>query len=124
MKQTGTLTAAVVFFALLAIGSPSFAQTMQQPEQMNAAAADHLMNDLSSLMGEMTGMMTRMTELTKEKSPEIMKELSGLMNGLSKEMMNLSTMLSSGNMPDRAMEKMHVRLSKMQARLAVLETKK
>lgn len=83
-----------------------------------------MMGDMSSLMHDMSGMMMNMTGMMKNLSPEKMEKMSVLLKHLAKEMMNMSDMMGSGMMSDRELEKMRVRMAKIQKMLSEMEIKK
>ena len=122
MKTVVTVCAAIM--ATLVIVSFSFAQMDMKMEHKGTMGSEHMMGDMSSLTNDMSGMMTQMTGMMKDMNTEKMKKMSGLMKDMSQEMMNMSNMMGSGKKTDREMEKMHVRISKLQKMLSDMEMKK
>jgi hypothetical protein len=122
MKKVSTLYAAALI-ASLVVASFSFAQ-METKMEPNGTKAEHMRGDMSSLMNDMSAMMTNAAGMIKDMAPGKMKKMSVLMKGLSKEMMNMSHMMGSGKVTDRELEKMHVRISKMQKMMSEMERKK
>ncbi len=121
MRYAAALSTAVI--ATLVIASFSFAQRDRMMEQKGPTAVDHLMGDMSSQMNDLSGMITQIAGMMKDRNPEKMKKMSVLMKDLSNEMMNMSNMMGRG-MTDREMEKMHVRMLKVQKALTEMEMKK
>ena len=108
MKKAVRIVAAIA--VSLVIASLCFAQTKDKTGQTGKTV--DMTSDMSSIMNDMSGMMAKMAAMTKNANPENRKKMSGVMLNLSKEMANLSDMMGSGKMTDRALEKMHVRLMK------------
>ena len=115
MKRVNMMLTVVVIS--LTIGSASFAQSANQAGHTAVMDSGHQTSDLTSLMNDMSGMMGKMAGMVDTSDPAKMKKLSGLVKELSKEMANMSQLLSRGAASDRELEKMHVRLMKMQRML-------
>lgn len=122
MRKATVLVAAIA--ATLVITSFSSAQMDTKMGPKGATANEHMMGDMSSLMNDMSGMMMRMTGMMKDMNPGKKKKMADLMKGLSKEMMNMSNMMGSGMMSDREIEKMRVRLAKMEKMMSEMDAKK
>ncbi len=72
------------------------------------------------MMGDM---MMNMTGMMKDLSLGKMEKMS-VTKHLAKEMMNMSGVMGSGMMSDRELEKMHVRMAKIQKKMSEMEIKK
>ena len=120
MKKTLTIVAAIA--VSLAMASPGFAQMKETAGQaVQSDRAADIKSDMSALLTDMSGMLAQMATMAKDVSPRNRKKLSGVMHSLSLEMANMSGMMGSGSVSDRALEKTRVRLMKIQRVLTEMQ---
>jgi exopolyphosphatase/pppGpp-phosphohydrolase len=84
------------------------------------ASAGNMMtmsNQMSEMMGKMSGMM-------KDMPKGNMKTMSGVMKDLSQQMMKMSTALDGGKISGKEMKKMQDRMMEIEKRMSGMEMHK
>jgi len=122
MKKVVMMLISVAFSLIVA--SVCSAQTEGTAGSKAMMSHDHQVSDLSSLMTDMSDMISKMAGMLKTANPAQMKTLSGMLKDLSKEMINMSHLMDGNMISDRQFEMMRVRLMKTQRKMAEIETKK
>lgn len=78
---------------------------------------------MQGMMGQMSEMMGKMSGMMKTMNPEDIKEMSELMNRMSRNMMDMSKMMSHGEVSEKEMAPLEGQMRQMRNRLSEMQRK-
>jgi hypothetical protein len=83
-----------------------------------------MMSGMMGMSNQMTEMMGKMSGMMKDMPAENMKKMSGAMNEMSHQMLDMSTMMGSGKCTAAEMKRMEERMTKIQGEMSGMEMHK
>jgi len=135
MKKT---VSAIGVFVLLLGGSLAFAQISGGMMKDQSGTMNHdkmgehhgmmehgqMMSGMMGMSNQMTEMMGKMSGMMKDMPAGNMKKMSGAMNEMSHQMLDMSTMMGSGKCTAAEMKRMQERMTKIQGDMSGKEMHK
>jgi hypothetical protein len=96
----------------------------QMMEQGGMMEHGKMMGDMMTMSNQMSEMMGKMSGMMKDMPKGNMKTMSGVMKDLSQQMMKMSTAFGGGKISGKEMKKMQDRMMEIQKRISGMEMHK
>jgi hypothetical protein len=93
----------------------------QMMEQGGMMEHDQMMGNMTTMTNQMSEMMGKISGMMKDMPKDNMKTMSGVMKDLSQQMMKMSTAIAGGKISGKEMKNMQDRMMEIQKRMSGME---
>ena len=83
-----------------------------------------MMDGLTGLSAQMSEMMSKMTVMLKDMPEDKRESMSGVMEGMSHEMMRMSRAIGRGKLSEKGLKQLQEHMTEMQEHIGKMETHK